>query len=98
VTRDVPTHVSFLHKMSRTAHQRQSTAKVTHIRKLPINQRLTQALTSPKEIGLRDSATALWREVDESFYWRVTQLMLPGYSIIPSVTTQVSSGALVPDG
>ena len=36
------------------------------------------------------------RNADEGYYWRITQCLLPGYSIIPSATTQYASGAWFP--
>ena len=33
---------------------------------------------------------------DGAYYWRVTQFLLPGYSLIPSPTSQLSSGSWLP--
>src|SRR5215203_4130768 len=36
------------------------------------------------------------RNADDGYYWRITQCLLPGYSIIPSNTTQYASCAWFP--
>jgi phthalate 4,5-dioxygenase oxygenase subunit len=36
------------------------------------------------------------REAPDGYYWRVTQLLLPGYSMIPSVTSRYGGGLWLP--
>lgn len=87
------THVSFLHKTL------DGSTSATLRRKSPTTGGLLINHGSPKLTARETDYGFCYgarREADDSYYWRVTQLMLPGYSIIPSVTTQVSSGAWFP--
>jgi phenylpropionate dioxygenase-like ring-hydroxylating dioxygenase large terminal subunit len=86
------THVSFLHKSL------DGTTNATLRRKgvggkLLINHGAPKLTARETDYGFCYGAR---RQADEGYYWRLTQLMLPGYSIIPSVTKQPSSGAWFP--
>jgi phenylpropionate dioxygenase-like ring-hydroxylating dioxygenase large terminal subunit len=86
------THVSFLHRTldgSTNATLRRRGANG----RLLINHGAPKLTAKETDYGFCYGAR---RDADDGFYWRVTQLMLPGYSIIPSVTTQTSSGAWFP--
>ncbi|MFN0073696.1 MAG: Rieske 2Fe-2S domain-containing protein [Chloroflexota bacterium] len=86
------THVSFLHKtLDGTTN---STLRRTAANgDLLINHGAPKLTAKETDYGFCYGAR---RNADNAYYWRVTQLMLPGYSIIPSVTTQTSSGAWFP--
>jgi phthalate 4,5-dioxygenase oxygenase subunit len=86
------THVSFLHKTldgSTNATLRRRGANG----QLLINDGAPKLTAKETDYGFCYGAR---RDADNAFYWRVTQLLLPGYSIIPSVNKQPSGGAWFP--
>src|SRR5215212_2029262 len=86
------THVSFLHRTldgSTNATLRRRGANG----RLLINHGAPNLTAKETDYGFCYGAR---RDADDAFYWRVTQLLLPGYSIIPSVNKQPSSGAWFP--
>jgi phthalate 4,5-dioxygenase oxygenase subunit len=85
------THVSFLHRILNGDGG--VTRRTAADGSLLINHGSPKLTARETDYGFCYGAR---RNADDAYYWRVTQCMLPGYSIIPSMNSQYASGAWFP--
>ncbi|MFN0073697.1 MAG: Rieske 2Fe-2S domain-containing protein [Chloroflexota bacterium] len=84
-------HVSFLHRVLDGSD--------ANVRRVSSDGTLLIAHGSPKLTAKETDYGFCYgarRNAEDGYYWRVTQCLLPGYSIIPSFNSQYASGAWFP--
>jgi nitrite reductase/ring-hydroxylating ferredoxin subunit len=85
------THLTFLH--SRLSDGQAGLARETASGEFLVRDGAPRLTARETDYGFCYGAR---RRSPDGFYWRVTQLLLPGYSIIPSVTSRFGGGLWLP--